>query len=658
MGISSHYNEQIYFTWEDSGELLAQNQDAIVDVLTKNKAVGVVGGFFEQDFPIYFVSRFMLENLGYTYDQFMETTKGNYAGLVYEKDWTRNFQKKQTREYVKQEYRLMNQKGEVVWVSELRRESVSPDGKVLWIAAIRMIDEVYQRESALLSALGQEYLSIIYINLNNKTYEWVKRERIILNGQLSGDMEELFEFFNYYIQEYVHPGDIEVQGVLELLQACIDGTGLKRERTQITYRRLSGEQYKWAQIHLIFGESLNGGNGYLVIAFRDVDDRIRLELDSNRLLVSALEKQKTANMAKRDFLSKMSHDMRTPLHGLANVIALAKKSHSLSQIQQKYIPLMQATGNHLLQLINEVLDINDIENGGFVVKSELFSLEQFIRKTAAILTPEIEAKKQSLVIDLGNMEHDIVLGDEDVLQKIFFNLLSNATKYSGENAMLTVLLEELPPKRDGYGCYRFQVCDTGIGIAPDMFEKIFEQFTRIEDTRISQIPYIGLGLTITKSLVEMLDGTIEVSSELGKGSCFTVSLELKLPERKNKLPEQTVDLSDMTILLVEDNELNRELTCDILQMEGIHVEEAENGAEAVEMFEKHPKGYYDVILMDIQMPVMNGYLAARKIRTMINNGGDKIPIVAVTADAFQEDIQMALQSGMNDHIKKPEHSSH
>ena len=649
---SAHYKEEIFFTEGDAGDLLEQNQKAITDVLSKNQAVGVIGGFYEEGSPIYFISQFMLDNLGYTYEEFMQVTGGRYTEIVYVKDYDAFVRNNDSEEHLTREYRVVNKQGESIWVSEIRKDSVTVDNRKMWISAVRVIDDVHRRETELLEALSSEYESIIYVDLRRGTYEWVKRKQIMVDEYRNGTIQDLRNEVKRYLRDYVHPEDAEIRKILNMV---FDNPSVMMEEGYYlsTYRRLNRNRYEWMQMQAIFGGNMKIDTGYVVLAFRNADKRIRKELDTNRLLSDSLENAKKANLSKREFLSKMSHDMRTPLNTILGVLELVKSSDDINQIKEDYLKSISFAGKHLLSLVDEILDMSEIESGNMVIHDMDFDLCEFAEKLKVFMGPELAEKNQRIELDVSGVCRTQVVGDQNALEKIFINLLSNASKYSENGADIHFCIREMPRLRTGYAHYCFSVQDQGIGIAEDKLEVIFEPFERVEDTRTSKVPYIGLGLAITKSLVEMLKGDIAVTSTPGQGSCFTVTVELKVREDERIETKPDTGISGIRALLVEDNAINRKILKKLLEAENVIVEEAVNGQEAVSAFAVKEKGYYDVILMDIQMPIMNGYGATRQIRAMVNHGGDEVPIIAVTADAFKEDVQLALQAGMDGHLKKP-----
>lgn len=652
MPIHSYYLEEINFAVDVERRLLAENQEKIIHALTQNQAVGVISGYYEGDYPIYFVSNFMLANVGYSYQEFMEKTHGNYLELVYEKD--RHVLKETIYEEVKGlEYRVVNKEGTTLWVSETRLNSRSVENKELWISAVRVIDEVHRKETELLDALGQEYHTIIYIDRKTEKYEFVRNQFPSEEVLENGTYQEFLYIARKYLEEYVHPEDVGVWNIYYALEQFLEKKQTQERHFEMCFREKAQKDYQWIQVKVVVGGELRKDIGYVVLAFRNVNQEMCQELEKNQLLKSALNRARTANSAKRDFLSRMSHDLRTPLNTILGITKLAQKQGAAPVTVEKYMDVVDSSAKHLLHLVDEILEMNEIETGTFISKPVDFELKDFVQETVGIVLPELQEKHQRIKVHTEEIHGEKVTGDLEALEKICVNLLSNACKYSEENQEIEFSVREMPQIRENHRTYQLSIRDHGIGIPEEMIDKIFEPFERIEDTRTSKIPYVGLGLAITKNIVEILKGDIQAFSKEGSGSEFVVTVPLKLQELDNKAETEKHFVEGMRVLLVEDNDVNREISLAILRDAGLQVEYAVNGQEAVDLFCEKKPGYYEAILMDIQMPVMNGYQATKKIRTMKEKSGHRIPIIAVTADAFQEDIQLALEAGMNAHVKKP-----
>ena len=382
---------------------------------------------------------------------------------------------------------------------------------------------------------------------------------------------------------------------------------------------------------------------------------------AKNVATEALQTAENANKAKTDFLSNMSHDIRTPMNAIIGITSLIRHDAGNKAKVIEYADKIDISSQHLLGIINDVLDMSKIEAGKTVFKYSDFSILDFMQELDTIFHSQIYEKQQTLTIIKENIQHEWVNGDQIHLMQIFSNLLSNAVKYTQEGGKIQFFVEECETKSSVYAKYRFLVSDNGMGMSADFKDTIFDAFTRAESSLTNKIQGTGLGMAITKNLVEAMGGTIDVESELGQGSCFEVLMDLKIAEDRTvalAAQEETDEqdgniLQGMKFLCAEDNELNAEILIELLKIEGAECTICENGEEILKAFEQSAPGDYDMILMDVQMPVMNGYEATRAIRRSSHELAKTIPIIAMTANAFSEDIQHSLAAGMNAHISKP-----
>ena len=379
------------------------------------------------------------------------------------------------------------------------------------------------------------------------------------------------------------------------------------------------------------------------------------------IATEALQIAENANKAKTDFLSNMSHDIRTPMNAIIGMTSLIRHDAGNKAKVIEYADKIDISSQHLLGIINDVLDMSKIEAGKTVFKYTDFSILDFITELNTIFHSQIDEKNQTLTIIKENIRHEWVNGDKVHLMQIFSNLVSNAVKYTQKGGKIQFLVEECETKSSVYAKYRFLISDNGLGMSADFKDTIFDAFTRAESSMTNKIQGTGLGMAITKNLVEAMGGTIDVESELGQGSCFEVLIDLRIAEDRKVVltAQEEIDepdsntLKGMRFLCAEDNELNAEILMELLKIEGAECIICENGERVLEAFEQSAPGDYDMILMDVQMPVMNGYDATRAIRRSTHELAKTIPIIAMTANAFSEDIQYSLAAGMNAHISKP-----
>lgn len=530
----------------------------------------------------------------------------------------------------------------------------------------------------------------------------------------------------------------------------------------------------------------NGYRDRLLITVRDIHDMQVKEERARQTLTDALLVAEKANAARSDFLSRMSHDMRTPMNGIIGLAMIAEKYRHDPERMKEYFSKITVASHHLLGLINDVLDMSKIDSGKIVLIAERFNLVSLVKDVIDIVMPDLKSRQHAVRLSVASDVHELVEGDQLRLQQVFMNILSNAVKFTPSGGHLGIDVSELPSSFAGYGCYRFVFSDDGIGMSKEFMKKLFVPFEREDNSMTSKIIGTGLGMPISKAIVEMMNGSFEVQSERGVGSTFTVTVHLKHQlsdseadsdflrgqpvlvvdgdvsrgaatvatlnglgmvtkhirsarealgrimdadlsnhpyyavvmdkdivdmdasefvrrirlrdkhpvrlvlcsadpdDRKTvhevdamlawpvdasvlvsslkvsgDVPDGDVNASQKTnfagkrILLVEDNELNLEIAVEILKMTEVEVETAEDGSQAVARVEKAPEGYFDMVLMDIQMPVMDGYLATHHIRELPRKDVLTLPIVAMTANAFPEDIRKATEAGMNEHIAKP-----
>ena len=396
-------------------------------------------------------------------------------------------------------------------------------------------------------------------------------------------------------------------------------------------------------------------------AMKEMEESNKKLKKAKDITTEALQTAENANKAKTDFLSNMSHDIRTPMNAIIGMTSLIRHDAGNKAKVIEYADKIDISSQHLLGIINDVLDMSKIEAGKTVFKYTDFSILDFITELNTIFHSQIDEKNQTLTIIKENIRHEWVNGDQVHLMQIFSNLVSNAVKYTQEGGKIQFLVEECETKSSVYAKYRFLVSDNGIGMSADFKETIFDAFTRAESSVTNKIQGTGLGMAITRNLVEAMGGTIDVESELGQGSCFEVLIDLRIAEDRKVVltAQEEIDepdsntLKGMRFLCAEDNELNAEILMELLKIEGAECIICENGERVLEAFEQSAPGDYDMILMDVQMPVMNGYDATRAIRRSTHELAKTIPIIAMTANAFSEDIQYSLAAGMNAHISKP-----
>lgn len=650
--------------------------------------------------------------------------------------------------------------------------------------------EFERKQSELVQALGVDYNLICHFNIDTNEGH-ILRVHDCKNHVLSslfGNGQNFTDCFENYVERCVLDED------KEMMRKALSRDNLINELSEkeifyTNYRTMCGNTVRYFQMKSVRAGEWSSEGRSVVMGFRSIDDETRIEIEKNKLLHEALLQANRANKAKSAFLSNMSHDIRTPMNAIVGFTSLAISHIDQTERVEEYLKKIETSGNHLLSLINDVLDMSRIESGKMHLEEKPCSLPEILHGLCNIIQADIHNKQLELFIDTVNVYNENIICDKLRLNQVLLNLLSNAVKYTGAGGKITVRIAETAGAPEGYANYEFSIKDTGIGMSKDFVEHIFEPFERERNSTISKIQGTGLGMAITKNIVDMMDGTISVTSEQDIGTeckvAFTFKLdgEEKRPQVINKFMDQralvvdddfnTCDsvsfmlqqlgmraewtlsgkeavlrtrqacsrgdyfgvyivdcyLPDMNgievvrrirketgtdvpvivltaydwsdfedeareagvsafcskplflselrsclsslvnaknedtnkrnkvrsgrILLTEDNELNREIAEAILTEAGFEIETAEDGSVAVDMLARSEPGYYKLILMDVQMPIMNGYDATKKIRALDNKDLANIPILAMTANAFEEDKQAALESGMNGHIAKP-----
>jgi signal transduction histidine kinase/DNA-binding response OmpR family regulator len=658
----------------------------------------------------------------------------------------------------------------------------------------------------LMSALSKDYFAVYHLNLDKDEYIILSKGNDINDKIFQGKStirccsDTLKKFANAYICEEDRDKFLAMTDLQYMKQRLMN-----EESYVIRYRAKIKDNMEYLESRFVRSKIDEEGM-YAVSGIRNVDSEVRKELEYQKNLADAYNKEIetrqamkeafdaaiSANKAKTDFLSRMSHDMRTPMNAIIGMTAIAGAHLDDKERVKDSLGKISSSSRHLLGIINDILDMSKIESGSLHINEENFNLSELLKNFLDIMRPQVLEKNHELKVHIHDIKHEDVIGDYLRIQQAFINIMSNAIKYTPNGGVITISAYEKPTHKTRTACYEFVFEDNGVGMSPEFLEKIFEPFERAEDLRTSKIQGTGLGMAITKNFINMMGGQIKVQSELGKGSKFTITFFLKLQEElyvdtdalyglpvlivdddeiscENtsnilneigmdsewvlrgreavervkihhfndddyfaviidwKMPDMNgiettkaireivgndvpiiiisaydwtdieqeardaganafitkpafksnltrlflglvqdsdgdaghvsdvkeYDLKDKRVLLVEDNDLNREITVEILGSTGIEICEAENGRQAVEIYKVKPEYYFDLILMDIQMPVMNGYDATIAIRSLGRKDSKSIPIIAMTANAFAEDVSEALNAGMNEHIAKP-----
>lgn len=522
----------------------------------------------------------------------------------------------------------------------------------------QVINQEHLRRLEVIDGLSLNYETILYADLDtDNIIPYRLSNRIEKQFDYGHELCDFMSFVSGYVNAWVHPNDR--QRVLDAISVNSIRENLANNKTfYVNYRVNSENTTHFLQLRII-----NVGDvshiSQIVLGCRRVDEEILEEAEQKQILENALNQANAAINVKNTFLSNMSHDMRTPLNAVLGFAALAKANLANQPLAQNYIERIEESGRQLLEQIEKILEIAWAESGDTQFTETKCNLTDIVREIYDSLSPKTTVKHISFSLDFSELAHPNVYSDPSKLFHLIKYLTNNAIEYNKIGETVRLAVKESKESCGEYSIYQIIVQDSGIGISKDFLDRIFEPFEREKNTTNSKVLGVGLGLTIAKSIANRMDGDIDVSSEVGKGSTFTVTLRLRRQAdtepraADNSSDNLYADLPGKRILLVEDNEINREIETEILQGVGFLVETAINGKIAVDMVKNAEPGYFSLVLMDIQMPVMNGYEAAKAIRKLENPALSRIPILALSANAFESDKKQSLESGMNDHLTKP-----
>ncbi len=570
------------------------------------------------------------------------------------------------------DYEAKTLSGNHAWLRRSVAMTRNQDGDVIAYTNVKDISSIVEqkmRENAYMHALATEYDSIAIVEISNNDK---RNDRVLIHGRLTERLTAMIdeETANeeYYSKKldlmlrFVHPDDRE-QFYAEtrkekVLQAC------NENRTQIVNFRIVKDSESFVYYRLCF-VSLRDAAGRLtgvVACMKDVDNEVRKEMKDRQELENAKHAAEVASRAKTSFLFNMSHDIRTPMNAILGYTDIAIKHRNNKERVDDSLEKIKTAGGHLLNLINDILEMSRIESDKLEISNEPSDIRKLIKGVDQMSNSLAIPKSIFFKTEIGSIVNPYVYIDELHINEVLINLTSNAIKYTPAGGIVQFKVNQISHVTDEKTVFRFEVEDNGIGMSEEFQKHLFEAFSREKTSTVSKQQGAGLGLSIVKKIVDLAGGIIKVNSKQNKGSVFTIEMpvcvmdeeNIKKFEENNKpleIIEKEFNLENKKILLVEDNEMNREIATEILEEAGLIVDTAEDGEFAVKAVEKKGTDYYDFILMDIQMPVMDGYEATKAIRAMTN--GDKATIIALSANAFEEDIQKSLSMGMNAHVAKP-----
>lgn len=559
------------------------------------------------------------------------------------------------------DFRIKNE-GEILYY-QLKVILISQNSNSV-VLGFRNIDDEKRKELSqkrnleMIEVLSSEYESVFYINLDTNSFVPYRVDAVLLNRFTSiyKNLLSYSESWEYFINEIVYEqdrtsmlelGDIhnliaslkEVNSVSEIYRSMING---KLEYFNAKFVKVADEKY-----------------ATVVLGFKNCDEDIRYEKEKQSQLEKAIIAAEVANKAKTTFLFNMSHDIRTPMNAILGFTAMAKRNPDDKKKIAECLDKVEIAGNYLLELIDDILDMSRIENNKTTVELVPANVYNFANDMIEIIKQRAYENEIEFTTEFNNITDPNIYADVLHTNQILLNVLSNAVKYTKPGGLVHFSVTQIEAPVQDYAKFRFVISDTGIGMSDEFVKHIFESFSREKNTTMSGIKGTGLGMAITKKLIDLLGGKISVESKLGKGTIVSFELTYQIIQDELEVAlDAPADLNDVNlngkrVLLVEDNELNREIAQDVLESEGITVEIAVDGIEAVEKIQNSFEKPYDFVLMDIQMPRMDGYTAARKIRELKNSYIKNLPIIAMTANAFDEDRKRAFESGMNAHLAKP-----
>ncbi|MDO4798238.1 MAG: ATP-binding protein [Coriobacteriales bacterium] len=539
-------------------------------------------------------------------------------------------------------------------------QSVTHDSFDATASLSQALDDIRSRDG-LITAMAADYRSVYYADLDKDECVCARATSQMPDRMWAGKTFPFQQGFAEYAQHCVCEQDRE--GFLRFIEPDSIRAGLAHE-TMLSYRYLAVingvEQYEMLRIAGV--RRIEEREDHIVhaigVGFSNVDRETRDAMAQNRALTEALTRAEEANAAKTAFLSSMSHEIRTPMNAIIGLDNIALHDESISPEIRDDLVKIGSSARHLLSLINDILDMSRIESGRMQLKEEEFSFQEMMEQVNTIIHGQCEDKGLTYQSQVIGQTDEYFVGDDLRLRQVVINVLGNAVKFTDAPGTVTFAVEQTDGDDDSSRVLRFTMQDTGIGMDESFIPKLFEPFAQEDATTTNRYGGSGLGMALTKNMVDLMGGTIAVQSKKGQGTTFVVTVPLLRAHHVEETdaspePESTAIVAGTHVLIVEDQEMNAEILAELLDMEEITSEWAQNGQIAVEVFQNSEPGHFDAVLMDMRMPVMDGLAATRAIRKLDHPDAERIPIIALTANAFEEDVRHCLEAGMDAHLSKP-----
>ena len=654
------------------------------------------GGFFiyhaDGDEELIYANTALIRLFGCeTLTEFKELTGNSFRGIVHPDDleaveesiWQQISNSRYDLDYV--EFRIIQKDGSIRWLDDyghfIRSESMGDifyvfvgdaterksrqfketkallDEQIQKEEELRLIHQEHLKRLEMIEGLSIDYESIFFVDLDA---DWLHAYRVSCRFEgmfKKGCHECRFTGFDLdYVNTWVYPDD------RELVSQITNPDYIREKLAASNFFHTSYRIFRDGKIAYLQLRVVNVGStdhvSQIVMGYRNVDEEIMQEMNQNHLLENALDEATRAGRARDIFLSNMSHDIRTPMNAIVGYTALARSQLHNPEKLAGYLDIISTSSDQLLSLLNDVLEISRIESQQVHIQETECSITQILRGIEMAMLPLAATKGIAFTLDVSGIRHPVVFSDYQRLNQVLLCIANNAIRYTQPKGQIGITATEREDLNSGRCIYQFAIRDNGIGISRSFLSHIYEPFEREKNTTLSGVHGTGLGMTIVKKIVEMMGGTIDIESTPGEGSCFTITLALRVSRQPVMRTQKTQESpfpskTSKKILLVDDNEINLEIGKELLKNAGYLVDIATDGSIAFEKIKASASGEYDLVLMDIQMPVMNGYDAAKAVRRLSDPAHAAIPIIALSANTFDEDKRMALECGMNAHLGKP-----